>query len=39
MESKQNQKEVYKKGNKGNRGQRRNRGGNRGGQNYYYNQN
>ena len=40
MESGQNQKEKsYKRANRGNRGQKRYRGGFRGSQNYYYNQN
>ena len=40
MESGQNQKEgQYKRGNRGNRGQKRYRGGYRGAQNYYHNQN
>ena len=40
MESGQNQKEGhYKRGNRGNRGQKRYRGGFRGFQNYYHNQN
>jgi len=40
MESEQNQKEGhYKRGNRGNRGQKRYRGGFRGFQNYYHNQN